>query len=309
MKLFAACLFMVSILGFQSTTDWVDSDLYPFTHRSVELPAGNMHYIDEGTGETILFVHGTPTWSFLYRNQVKELSKSYRCIAPDHLGFGLSDKPENFDGTPQSHAANLEQFIEKLGLENITLVVHDFGGPIGLSYATKHPENVSRVVVLNTWLWETKNDKQVQKIDKLLHSKTGRYLYLKKNFSPKVLLKKAFHNKRALTKSIHHHYIAPFPTADSRMSLLNIGQSLLGSSDWYQTQWDQLSALDNIPLLLIWGKEDPFISTDYLDRWSQRFPSAKVILLESGHFVQEEQPEMLNETLGEFMRNSKKRLR
>lgn len=301
MKLFSTLLLMSFSLGMNSDKDWVDSNYYPFAHHYAQLPAGNMHYIDEGQGEVILFVHGTPTWSFLYREQIKHLSKTYRCIAVDHLGFGLSDKPIDFVGTPEAHAKNLETFIDQLGLKNFTLVVHDFGGPIGLPYAIQHPENIERLVVLNTWLWETKDNKGAQKIDKILHSGMGKYLYLNRNFSPKVLLKKAYADKKKLTKEIHRHYIAPFPDKESRMGLLKIGQSLLGSSEWYGEQWKQISVLNEIPMLIVWGKQDAFISTDYLKKWTDQFPNAEVLGLDCGHFVQEEKPAILSKAIGKFM--------
>ncbi len=196
---------------------WLDTREYPFQPNYQTTPSGQLHYIDEGKGDVILFVHGTPTWSFLYRSHIKALSNTHRCIAPDHIGFGLSDKPKNFAGTPQEHARNLNQLIAHLDLKNITIVVHDFGGPIGLSYAISKPENVKRIVMFNTWLWETKEDKDAQKIDKILHSSFGNFLYLNTNFSPKVLLKKAFHNKKHLSKQVHNHYKKPFPDKNSSM--------------------------------------------------------------------------------------------
>ena len=132
-----------------------------------------MHYIDEGKGAPILFVHGTPVWSFLYRNQIKALAQTHRCIAPDHIGFGLSDKPENWDYKPASHAKNLIQLIKDLDLQNITLVVHDFGGPIGLGAALQLPDRIRQVVVMNTWLWETAHVPAAQKVDKILNSGNG----------------------------------------------------------------------------------------------------------------------------------------
>ena len=115
-----------------------------------------LHYIDEGRGDPVVMVHGTPTWSFLYRHVVKGLSKNYRCIAPDHIGFGLSDKPQGWSYTIEAQAKNLQVLLDSLDLEDITLVVHDFGGPIGLSYAIENPEKVSRLVIMNTWLWSLK---------------------------------------------------------------------------------------------------------------------------------------------------------
>ncbi len=270
---------------------WLDLTLYPFDNKFIQLDAGKMHYIDEGEGEILLFVHGTPSWSFLYRNYITVLSKKYRCIAIDHIGFGLSEKPEDFDGTPSSHANNLTEFIKKLNLTNIVLIVHDFGGPIGLASGIQNNDRIKKVVVFNTWLWETKSNPNAQKADKIINSTIGKWMYLYLNFSPKFLLKKGFHNKKKLSKIIHQQYIRPFPSKTSRLSLLNIGKSLVGSSEWYQKQWNQLSKLEQKPWLLLWGVHDEFITKEYLQKWKNRLPHAQVKEFESGHFLQEEQPE------------------
>jgi pimeloyl-ACP methyl ester carboxylesterase len=269
-------------------TNWLDITLYPFKKKYLPVRGGHMHYVDEGQGEIILFIHGTPTWSFLYRDFIKAFSKTHRCIAMDHIGFGLSDKPENAEGTPQAHGQNVGTLIEQLDLKNITLVVHDFGGPIGLSAAIKHHNRIKQMVVFNTWLWETKNDPAAQKINKILHSWIGKFLYLRMNFSVRFLLKKGYYNKEMLTPQIHKHYLAPFPNAVSRWSLLKLGKALVGASDWYQEQWNRLNVLDQKPWLFLWGTKDEFITPDYLQKWKARFPNADVKELVCGHFVQEE---------------------
>lgn len=283
---------------------WFDTGIYPFTSHYLSLPEGKLHYIDEGSGEVILFVHGTPAWSFLYREQVKALSKQYRCIALDHLGFGLSDKPMSFEGSPQVHAQNLSRLIDHLYLDRFTLVVHDFGGPIGLSYAITHPGKVSRIVLLNTWLWETKNLPDAQKADRVIRSGLGRFLYLNMNFSPRVLLKKSFANKYLLTKNIHRHYTRVFPTKRDRYGLLHLAEALVGASGWYQQQWEELTVLEATPKLILWGTEDPFLKPGFLDRWKSRFPGAEVRLLQSGHFVQEECGEAVTAAIQNFMLNT-----
>ena len=193
-------LFLIIMNSKAFSQSWIDTTLYPFENRFLQLETGNMHYVDEGKGETILFVHGTPTWSFLYRDFIKELSKENRCIAIDHIGFGLSEKPDSVPGTPEWHAQNLSEFIKKMNLQNITLVVHDFGGPIGLAAGIENNDRINKVVLFNSWLWATKQNQEAQKIDKLINSRLGKFMYLNMNFSPKVLLKKGFANKKNLSK-------------------------------------------------------------------------------------------------------------
>jgi haloalkane dehalogenase len=268
--------------------NWLDKSEYPFQSKWFTSEYGKVHYIDEGTGEIILFVHGTPTWSFLYRNIIKELSKSYRCIAIDNLGFGLSEKPINFEGTPQAHNQILDKLISQLHLKNINLVVHDFGGTIGIPYAINNPENINKIIFFNTWLWETKNSKDVQKVDKILNSPIGKFLYLYLNFSPKILFKKAFYDKSKLSKNIHKQYISPFPNKNSRLGLLKIGKSLLGSSDWYESYWSKIEIIVNKKTLFLWSEKDEFIKPEFLEKWLTKFKSAKVKKYDTGHFPQEE---------------------
>lgn len=267
---------------------WVDTERYPFESKYLTLEAGSMHYVEEGKGQTILFVHGTPTWSFLYRDFIAALSKDYRCIAIDHLGFGLSDKSTSVPGTPEWHSNNLSEFIQKLDLQDITLVVHDFGGPIGLASAIQHHTRIKQVVLFNTWLWETKNHSGAQRVNKIVNSGIGKFLYLNLNFSPKVLLKQGFSDKKNLTKTVHQQYTKPFPDKNSRATLLKLARSLVGSSDWYQTQWQHLEKLVHKPWLILWGNKDAFITTDYLKKWKDRLPNAETKQFEVGHFVQEE---------------------
>lgn len=123
---------------------------YPFASHFAAVSGHRMHYVDEGRGETLLLLHGNPTWSYLYRHVISGLSDRYRCIAPDHLGFGLSDKPADADYSMRAHVMRLETFVQALDLRDVTLVVQDWGGVIGLSWAVRHKALVERLVVLNT---------------------------------------------------------------------------------------------------------------------------------------------------------------
>lgn len=229
-------------------TTWLDENMYPFRRHTLEVaPSEEIHYLDEGQGEAIVFVHGTPTWSFVWREFIKELSSEYRCIAPDHLGFGLSSKPEQADYTPQAHASRLQKLIARLHLRDLTLVVHDFGGPIGLPYALHHTSNVKRVVVMNSWMWSLAGNKAVEMASGFLAGPVGRFLYRRLNFSPKVLLKAAYADKSKLTSQIHDHYRAPFPTPSTRQAPWILARELTASSEWFESLWSKREALDGIP--------------------------------------------------------------
>ncbi len=125
-------------------------ELYPFRSNFLDLDGLKYHYLDEGTGANLLMLHGNPTWSFYYRNLILGLKDEYRILAPDHIGCGLSDKPQQYNYTLARHIANLEILIDKLKLKDITLVLHDWGGAIGMGFAVKHPELVKRFVIFNT---------------------------------------------------------------------------------------------------------------------------------------------------------------
>lgn len=282
------------------STKFPNPQWYPFASHFFPTPDGHMHYIDTGNGEPIVFVHGTPAWSFLYRSFIQKFSANYRCIAPDHLGFGLSDKPEHFQGAAEDHAKRFESFMLHLDLKNITLVVHDFGGPIGLPFATQHPDRIKRIVLFNTFLCETAHLPAVQKVDKILNSTIGKFLYLRFNFSPRVLLRQAFYQKNKLSKEVHLHYTTPFPGKKDRMSLLLLGKSLAGSSNWFGKEAQNLHFLANKPICIIWGMQDKFITPEFLAQWIHHFPYAKVHKLDCGHFIQEEEPEAAQKAMEMF---------
>lgn len=268
--------------------EWLDRREYPFASRYLQVPGGRMHYVDEGIGDPLLMVHGTPTWSFVYRHLIRDLSLDYRVVAVDHLGFGLSDKPEDGLYRPQELATNLRLVIDRLQLRRFTLVVHDFGGPIGLSYAIEEPANVRALVLFNTWMWSLRKTSS-GRISKLLSGHLGRWLYTRANFSPKVLLRAAYGDKRKLTPDVHRHYIKPFATPGERMAPWVFARELIGSSDWYEYLWNQRERIAGMPALLLWGMKDPAFTPAALERWRLAFRNPRVVQFPAaGHFVQEE---------------------
>src|SRR5690606_18613567 len=179
------------------------------------------------------------TWSFLYRDLIRRLSASHRVVAIDHLGFGLSDKPREAGYRPADHARRLAALIESLGLDGITLVVHDYGGPIGLSYAIDHPQRVARLVLLNTWMWSQAGDPATERASRIMGGPIGRFLYLRLNFSPKVLLRAVFADRSKLTPAVHRHYTGVFPSPGERTAPWILARELIGSSAWYDALWSR----------------------------------------------------------------------
>ncbi len=270
---------------------WLDRDLYPFAPHTFETEYGKMRYVDEGNGPPIVLVHGTPTWSFLWRGLIRTLAKTHRVVAPDHLGFGLSDKPPGAPYRPEDQATRLEALIKHLGLRDIVLVVHDFGGPIGLSYATEHSANVRALVLYNTWLWSQADDPAAVRASRLLGGSLGRFLYTRFNLSPRVLLPTLFADRLKLTRAVHRHYLCPFPNARSRYAPAVLAHELIGSSMWFDNLWNRRAVLADKPALLVWGEKDRAFGLQDLQRWQEALPRAETALYpEAGHFVQEEVP-------------------
>src|SRR5687767_13651634 len=168
--------------------EWLDRSLYPFSSRYFESTDGRMHYIDEGDGTPVVFVHGTPTWSFLYRHLVARLATRHRVIAVDHLGFGLSEKPATAPYEPADHARRLGALLDSLSVSGATLVVHDFGGPIGLAAALARPDRFDRLVLFNSWMWSVAGDHAIARGARVAGSWLGRLLYRHLNFPVKVLM-------------------------------------------------------------------------------------------------------------------------
>ena len=282
--------------------DWLDRVAYPFTSRWLDLPSGRLHYIDEGQGRPVVMVHGTPDWSFLWRHLVKALAPRYRCVALDHLGFGLSDRPPGSWYLPEHQAANLRTLIERLGLRDLTLVLHDFGGPFGLHYALDQTQNVRSLVLMNTWMWSLVDDRRAARFARLAGSRLGRYLYLEWNVSARLIMKRAFGDPRRLPPHVHAQYLAPFPDPPSRAATWAYARALLGSRAWFDRLWTRRERLRDLPVLILWGMKDPAIREPELLRLQSAFSGAEVVRLpDVGHFPPEEAPDRLTMLIAGFL--------
>jgi haloalkane dehalogenase len=285
------------------TPPWLDVVAYPFRAQTFDTGEGRLQYVDEGAGPTVVLVHGTPTWSFVWRDLIGRLVRAgYRVIAPDHLGFGLSDKPSAASYRPEDHARRLGVLLDVLDVRDATLVVHDFGGPIGLSCALDRPARIARLVLLNTFAWPVDDDPSIARGARVAGSALGGFLYRRLNASPRWLLPAAFADRRRLTPELHRQYLAPFPDAASRVAPYALARALLGDSPWLAALWARRDELARRPALLVWGLRDPAFGPAYLARWRGALPDAEVVeVADAGHFVQEEAPEALATSVLRFL--------
>lgn len=284
----------------------VDRLAYPFQSHWIKLTPALMHYLDEGEGEeTLLFVHGTPSWSFEWRHIISALSPSYRSIAVDLIGFGLSERPAEFAYTPEAHSEAINEFAEELDLRNITLVVHDFGGPIGLPLALRATERIKRLVILNTWMWSLKGDKSIKNISRIVSGQLGRLLYRWANISLRLLMPSAYGDRPKLKKEVHNQYLERFSDPQSReLVLWPLAKSLLGSSEFYESLWRDRTALQKLPALVIWGMKDSAFGRRYLERWKEVLPQAQIMEVpDAGHWPQEEEPDKVIGALRTFLKD------
>ncbi len=279
--------------------DWLDREDYPFKPKSFDLPAGRMSYVDEGSGQPIVLLHGNPYWSFEYRGLIAGLAGSFRCIAPDHIGFGLSDKPANWDYLPESHGANLTALLLSLDLKNIVLVVNDWGGPIGLSFAVEHPQRVAALVITNSWCWPVDDDRHFRIFGGFMGGPIGRALIRRRNFFATSVVKRAFGDKQKLTPELRRQIESPLDSPENRKGSWVFPREIIGSSRWLGTIWERRGVLAGKGRLIAWGDKDIAFREKELNRWQEAFPEARVVRYpDAGHFVAEEKPtELVTEIL------------
>ncbi len=286
-----------------------DPALYPFTPQR----HGRMSYLDEGAGEPVVMVHGNPTWSFYWRNLVLALRGEYRCIAPDHIGCGLSDKPTGaeYDFSLNSRIDDLEALLDSLGVtSDITLVVQDWGGMIGMGYAARHPGRIKRIVATNTgctrlpkakgfpWsLWLGRN------------TRLGAWLILKRNAFCKAAAKWCV-TRKPLSRDVKAMYLMPYDTPAHRLAVLKFVQTIpLNPGD---PGYDILVSVEEsapefagVPMLLLWGMKDFVFDEHFLREWQRLYPHAETRTWpDCGHYLLEDAGDEVIPAVAAFLKRT-----
>ena len=283
-------------------------DLYPFTSLYFDLNPYKLHYLDEGDGEVLLFLHGNPTWSFYYRSLIQNFQGRYRCVAPDHIGCGFSDKPQDYSYTLTTHIDNLEKLVGFLGLKNITLMVHDWGGAIGMGLAVRKPELIKRLVLFNTASFLSMDIPLRIGLCRmpLLGTILIRYL----NLFVRGVLRFGLKRRKRLTQNIRAGYLAPYDTFESRIAILKFVQDIpmeQGVPSYSVMQYieSNLKQFDGYPILIIWGSEDFCFNVKFLNKWREIFPRAEVReVCNAGHLVVEDASDEIIPWIEGFLRKN-----
>ncbi len=276
----------------------IPRELYPFEGRYFEREGVRMHYLDEGPpeGEPVVMVHGNPTWSFYYRDLLKALSPRYRCVVPDHVGMGLSDKPGD-DRYPYTLERRVEDFgalLEHAGVtREVTLVVHDWGGMIGMAWAARHPDRVARLVILNTAAFPLPSDKPFPWPLWLTRTPVGALLVRRLNAFSEVAARVCV-TRKPLSPEVRAAYTAPYDSYGDRIATLRFVQDIpLRPGDRGYTIVEdtakRLGELGHLPALICWGDRDFVFDHAFLREWRHHLPEAQVVRFpDCGHYVLED---------------------
>jgi cis-3-alkyl-4-acyloxetan-2-one decarboxylase len=284
------------------------NSLYPFSSHTLELDFHKYHFLDEGQGESLLMLHGNPTWSFYFRNLISGLKQSYRCVVPDHMGMGKSDKPQSYSYTLSQHIDNLEALVDKLKLNNITLVVHDWGGAIGMGFATRHPQKIKRLVLFNTAAFLSEKIPVRLKLCRV----PGFGALAIRGFNAFALaaVDMACKKKERMTNEVRAGYLAPYDSFANRIATLRFVQDIPMSSDApsysvVKNIEENLERFKSLPVMIAWGAKDFVFNDHFLKRWQRIFPDAEVHHIpDAGHYVLEDAHELIIPLMQEFLQKN-----
>jgi haloalkane dehalogenase len=278
--------------------------------RDLDCRGLRLHYIDEGSGEPVVMLHGNPTWSFYYRRLIDGLRGSYRVIVPDHIGCGLSEKPDDwrYTYTLASRVDDLEILLDHLGLDReLTLVMHDWGGMIGMTYAARHPSRIVRLVVSNTAAFHKPAAKPLPQA-----------LAFCRNWPLAVFMVRGLNafclgtavigcKRRRMTRDVRAAYVAPYDSWSHRIAIHRFVQDIplkKGDRSHDLVSWvqDRLHLLGSVPMLVLWGMRDFVFDQHFLDEWIRRFPGAEVQrFVGAGHYLFEDEAPAIEERISGFL--------
>ena len=281
---------------------------YPFESNYYVVDNKKIHYIDEGEGHPVIMLHGNPTWSFFYRNVINELKGDFRCIVPDHLGCGLSDKPQDYEYTLENHVNNVIKLIEKLEIKEFSLIVHDWGGAIGMGVATKMPTRVTSMVLMNTAAFKSMDIPFTISLCKIPYIGEKLVRHFNAFAWPATFMAV---NKKKLPKDIKDGYLHPYNNYKNRIATAHFVKDIPLRKK--HRSWPTLNAIESqlssvtCPKLFIWGAKDFCFNMNFMKRWQDFFPNDKyVVYKDAGHYVLEDEKDNCLAQFKEFFNEHRK---
>ena len=280
--------------------DWFRAELFPFDSRFVEAGGARVHYVDEGTGPTLLMLHGNPTWSFLYRHLITGLRDRFRCVALDLPGFGLSQPPAGYGFTAAEHSNIVRHVIERLDLRDYTPLVQDWGGPIGLSAALAEPDRVRALIVGNTWAWPMSDARTTAFSTILGRWPTGPFLVRAANVFTNIAVAHSRGHSR-LTRDERAMYRGPHPTPASRIPVQVFPREILAARPLLEDLQRRLPEIADRPALILWPTADPAFREGVRRQWERLLTNSETVLLEgAGHYFPDDVPDEAVEAITDW---------
>ncbi|WP_062991384.1 alpha/beta fold hydrolase [Nocardia anaemiae] len=279
---------------------WVDDELFPFQSRFVAIDGHTIHYVDEGSGPTLLFLHGNPTWSFVYRDVIGALRDEFRCVALDYPGFGLSSTRTGSRHLPEEHIQVVTSFVDALALSGVTLVAHDWGGPIGLATVAQRPAAFERLVLTNTWGWPMNGDPKAHIASQVMGGPVGRLLIRQLNLFVNATIPVG-HRLRKPTSEEMGHYRKALATSDRREATAVLPRQITAGRALLADVEANIPSLASLPTLIIWGNADVVFGDKERRRWEELFPGHHTVIVDGGgHFVQSDAPDQFAAAIREW---------
>jgi haloalkane dehalogenase len=293
----------------------IPEHLYPFASQWNDVDGLRMHYLDEGEGEPVVAVHGNPTWSFYYRELARAFRNDYRVVVPDHIGCGLSDKPsdERYAYTLANRVDDFGRLMDELDLDRINLVVHDWGGMIGMAWAVRNAERIRRLVILNTAAFHLPKSKPFPwQLWVVRDTPIGPLMVRGLNLFARGATRMACTRKR-LSKEVRDAYCAPYDGWNDRIATLRFVQDipLKPGEPGYDLVSDTAGRLDvfrDRPVLICWGDRDFVFDHHFLAEWKAIYPDAEVHrFADCGHYILEDAADEIIPLITTFLHDEERR--
>lgn len=289
----------------------VPFEIYPFADHWLDIDGLTLHYIDEGSGPTILFFHGNPAWSLLYRNIIPSLSANFRCVCVDYPGYGFSERPpvEQYDYLPKTHSRLMERVVDTLGLRDLVTFHQDWGGPIGLGFAGRRPELIKKLIIGNTFAFPIDKDprfEQLKMFSLMMGGSHNKKNVIEDNIFLRtvtpLLRQEQDRRDRTLGDAVSEAYNAPWSKAEWRYPTWIMPNQIALGVEFLAEVEAGMAHLRDVPTLLFWGEQDQVCVPVLAERFKELLPKHRFVPLpDANHFIQEDCPDVIIREMRAFL--------